>query len=175
MKIRTGFVSNSSSSSFVVAFPRIPHSVEEVQEMLFGKEEFYYVDHSSSGPNNSITARRAAESVFDKIMEQGAPASIKHMVEQVASGTLFESEWTKGLDTFEIYRKFDDDKGDTDYEKGNKAVEKEATILVRNFVKDQRGKYFFLFHYADEDGPFGGTMEHGGLFEKLPNMTISNH
>jgi hypothetical protein len=37
MKIRNGFVSNSSSSSFVVAFPRKPETVEEIYNLLFGK------------------------------------------------------------------------------------------------------------------------------------------
>ena len=39
MKIRNGFVSNSSSSSFVVAFPKKPKSFDDVYEMMFyGKE-----------------------------------------------------------------------------------------------------------------------------------------
>lgn len=36
MKIRQGFVSNSSSSSFVVAFEKKPKTKEKMQEMLFG-------------------------------------------------------------------------------------------------------------------------------------------
>ena len=35
MKVRQGFVSNSSSSSFVVAFPEQPKSVEDVLKMMF--------------------------------------------------------------------------------------------------------------------------------------------
>ena len=37
MKIRNGFVSNSSSSSFIVIFPRAPTSAEDLHELLFGK------------------------------------------------------------------------------------------------------------------------------------------
>lgn len=40
MKIRAGFVSNSSSSSFIVAFKKIPESEQELHEMLFGKEQY---------------------------------------------------------------------------------------------------------------------------------------
>ena len=42
MKIRTGFVSNSSSSSFVVAFSHRPKSVKDLKEMMFGKQEWHY-------------------------------------------------------------------------------------------------------------------------------------
>ena len=35
MKLRNGFVSNSSSSSFIVAFPKKPDSVEVLMEMMF--------------------------------------------------------------------------------------------------------------------------------------------
>ena len=38
MKVRKGFVSNSSSSSFVIALPKEPESMEETYEMLFGEE-----------------------------------------------------------------------------------------------------------------------------------------
>ena len=35
MKRRTGFVSNSSSSSFIVAFPHKPVDCKEMEELLF--------------------------------------------------------------------------------------------------------------------------------------------
>jgi hypothetical protein len=39
MKIRNGFVSNSSSSSFVLVFDKKPKSVDEVQTILFGDKK----------------------------------------------------------------------------------------------------------------------------------------
>jgi hypothetical protein len=39
MKIRNGFVSNSSSSSFIVAFPQRPKTEEETFQMMFNSEE----------------------------------------------------------------------------------------------------------------------------------------
>lgn len=44
MKVRQGYVSNSSSSSFFVAFGDPPESVEELKEMLFGDVSHYHWD-----------------------------------------------------------------------------------------------------------------------------------
>ena len=42
MKIRDGFVSNSSSSSFIVAFDKTPETVAEMQNILFKNGGYYH-------------------------------------------------------------------------------------------------------------------------------------
>ena len=63
MKIRNGFVSNSSSSSFAVAFPRKPDSVEETLEILFGED----IEGNVTIYEKSLSKRRVAEIVFGDI------------------------------------------------------------------------------------------------------------
>ena len=41
MKVRNGFVSNSSSSSFLVALPDDPKNVEDVRKMFFPDQKLY--------------------------------------------------------------------------------------------------------------------------------------
>ena len=66
MKTREGFVSNSSSSSFIVAFPKdMEVTVDNVHNYLFGTTEkliTYYGD--------PVSSMKAARTVFDDMMDQ---------------------------------------------------------------------------------------------------------
>jgi len=42
MKIRSGFVSNSSSSSFIVSFKKVPENKNELRNLLFDKDQTMY-------------------------------------------------------------------------------------------------------------------------------------
>jgi len=64
MKIRNGFVSNSSSSSFVVAFPHKPNDVDDLMSML-GYKDGYNI--TAWGGDESISSRTVAEIIFNII------------------------------------------------------------------------------------------------------------
>ena len=69
MKIRNGFVSNSSSSSFIIPLKNIPSSVEEVQRMMFGdKSEVEYM-YNWGDENVKLSAYTLAEIVFNSIIK----------------------------------------------------------------------------------------------------------
>jgi hypothetical protein len=58
MKIRNGFVSNSSSSSFVVAFPSEPKNYDNVFEMMFHGKEGGISIYDTEGMSHSQIADR---------------------------------------------------------------------------------------------------------------------
>jgi hypothetical protein len=58
MKIRKGFVSNSSSSSFVVAFPKEPKSFDDVYEAMFNSKEGGISIYDQDGMSHSQIAQR---------------------------------------------------------------------------------------------------------------------
>ncbi len=75
MKVRKNFVSNSSSSSFVVAFPSKPRNEIELRNMMFTQDQSVislYYDKDEDG----MTVGEIACIVFREINDQGESASL---------------------------------------------------------------------------------------------------
>jgi len=68
MKIRNGFVSNSSSSSFIVAFPNKPKTVEEMANILFGKTDGVFDNEGYD--NTRYTYMEIAEAVLSNLKKE---------------------------------------------------------------------------------------------------------
>lgn len=67
MKIRRGFVTNSSSSSFIVFFDKKPETVDDVLKTLFFDEESQKYQTTVSIYGDSMSSLDVAQRVFDDI------------------------------------------------------------------------------------------------------------
>jgi len=167
MKIRHGFVSNSSSSSFIVAFPHKPDSLEELQKMLFGDDKVYPCPYH----NKSWDTEAVAEVVWLD-MQKKSPSTIEDMGEVVRAG------WVDGHPEFDSFRRKSEDsagRGDIDWDAYNEASRCFAEKYAKQFSENHPDTVFFSFEYADGDGNMETAMEHGTLFDNLPHMRISHH
>ena len=78
MKIRQGFVSNSSSSSFIVVFDQKPQSTKELQKILYGDQKTIV----SYNDDTRFRTDQLSKIVFDDITNPENISSIDKLIEE---------------------------------------------------------------------------------------------
>ncbi len=188
MKIRQGFVSNSSSSSFVVAFPREPKSVEDVKEMLFDSEQKMFANPYAEyqhlverGAVKGWPVEQIALTVWNDIQDQKSNDK-KAMRESVNNGWFEDFEDLPGCyDDWKETMKLDwskpSDREQIDelYAFANKENKKRAKKIIERLLEKNPNASFYVFEYSDNDGDYFCAMEHGDVFEKLDGIRTSYH
>jgi len=162
MKTRSGFVSNSSSSSFIIALPHMPEDVKELQNWLFFEDtEVFVGPYEGDWPVAVVTER-----VFNDLKDLKALTK-KQMIDSLCDGwfdTMFKiDEFYEGADHRLNLKKWD------------KYKREEATEIVNQFIKSHSKMKFFIVNYEDGNGAFESALEHGDLFERVPHLVISHH
>lgn len=172
MKIRSGFVSNSSSSSFVVAFKKVPESVEELQKLLFGKGKTYPKPYAGTDKEQGWTAEEVAYTVWEGI-KHGHPLLAEHVKNTFrVSGSMFgDPKFTYS----KKYHKLSEEQQQKQYGKHERKLEVFRNKKSKEFLNANPGCTFYRFEYSDNDGTYYAALEHGNLFRRLPHVRFSHH
>jgi len=162
MKTRHGFVSNSSSSSFVVGFNSVPQTQEELKQLLFGDKK------AISMYGYGITTEKASKIIWDDLQGQ-QPLTFKQIVKEISCN------WFEDLEPSHQMYKMPPEEREKEYANYRKRVKVRATEIAKKMV-DESGDdtKFFRFHYEDHTND-GTVLEHGPTFETVPHYRISNH
>ena len=77
MKMRSGFVSNSSSSCFVIALEKVPATEKELQKLLFGEKNAYSDPYEE---DKTYTAEEVTSVVWNDIKEPLTPDGVREAI-----------------------------------------------------------------------------------------------
>lgn len=167
MKIRQGFVSNSSSSSFIVAFPKgMEVTSENVHNHLFGPAFSAITAYDWIG---TFSTKEIADQVAQDM--RGQTPNVDENITEALGGHIPGSP---DMDRFKT-RKPDGKGYDYDWDAYSAARDAFRLKMAENVKKEFAGQDIYTFEYSDNDGNFMCTMEHGGIFDNVPHMQISNH
>jgi hypothetical protein len=179
MKFRTGFVANSSSSSFIVAFAHRPKSVADLKEMMFGKQEWHYTGIYGDGETD-ISTQSIAEAVFEDVKKK---ATKKQVYESIRNGyfkpylipELFPGIHMSDTQGLSYQNKEEKKEIDRIWKESDEINDARAMAIAEGFINGHDDKFIVVLRYSDEDSGLFSILEHSGIFKRLDHIITSYH
>lgn len=163
MRKRCGFVSNSSSSSFIIALRDKPQSPEDLKEILFGDKEIHLYD------DYSVTTNNAAKIIFEDLKES---VEEKEILEELMSGC---PEALEVRPKYPLGPHETSEQRKIQYEKYLEEVGIYNKEITESFFKKTKYFKYFIVEYSDNDGPTYCVLEHGDTFERVHHIRVNKH
>lgn len=158
MKTRDGFVSNSSSSSFVIALDEKPKNIKELRFCMWLWEDLIEKkDFDISVKTDTVTKR-----ILNDIRKSKPTTKWKDIYDVMNKGVCY-NELMPDSDDFKSYK---------EYEKRYKETSK---IVAKTFMLNNRKKNVYILEYGDNVTDLESYIEHGGVFDRIRHLWISHH
>jgi len=194
MKIRNGFVSNSSSSSFILKFDQFPTSVEETKVMLYGENPPILTNFW----DDAISTQKVSEILF-RDFKDPVTITLNEMISTVreeidsfndhnyvegfcfVEGTEFADEFDNLYAKIKKFEKTSNKYGkDWDWKTHYDKLDEMSKPMLDLVEKSIRVKYndddvFCQMEYGDESGQIFAYIEHGGVLDPFTIQRFSHH
>jgi hypothetical protein len=162
MKSRSGFVSNSSSSSFIIGLPKVPETEEDLAEMLGDCAPLVaYGLH--------YTTKEAVVTRVFRDLQHSKPINRKDGL-----GIPFDAEVWEDVDFYAHHFQYAHGGEQRTFED---ALEEFKRSLLKSVMEKSKGfdedLVLYELSYADDGGE--SNLEHGSIFRNIPHQQESHH
>jgi hypothetical protein len=160
VKKRLGFVSNSSSSSFIVFLKKEPKDEHELIETLFPDRFDDVVSCGSTGV--TVTASRFTEEVWHQLQDHNrlSKKERNRTLENLVYELLYFQSPAMTLPT---------------YKKQAEELRVQAKKNLKELMEKHGGDFVFVVSFADNEGEEGCAMEHGNGLRNVEHLVVSHH
>lgn len=164
MKVRAGFVSNSSSSSFILPIHK-DQKIDSIniQKLLFADKPvvcaFHWLGTFQSSELADVVARDLSAATPND--EEALLQVLKNTVD---SPNIDQFENIEGVGLGRI-------NWDA-YEQAREEFGKEQLLKIKQDFPEHN---LYVLNYSDNEGILYATLEHGGVFDAIPHIVVGHH
>jgi hypothetical protein len=173
MKSRSGFVSNSSSSSFIIAISDRSDKDKLSSELGYcetEKTDWSMVDGQFVESHTPVSSEEIVARVFSDLQDAEL-ATDEEIMDELSSGLYWDASDSTNQ---EDYREGD---GKINYSRYFDVIDEKCKVLSAPALKEwkelTKGKEVYILSYSDNDGE--SHLEHGDIFHNIPNVRVSHH